>query len=84
MQRIVLALPIFKALSCSGHMNRLTSAVKLILFQLKALTLRASFGGSVLWSEISVKSYLALQALPVREGIFGRVCLLSLKSLTQH
>jgi len=74
----VLAILILKDLSCSEHVNRSTSVLKLMLSQLKALTLRASPCGPVLWSEIIVKSYLALLKLAVRKGIFGRVRLLHL------
>lgn len=80
----VLAILILKALSCSEHMNRSASVLKPMLSQLKALTLRASPCGTVLWSEIIVKSYLALQTPTVREGIFGRLRLPHLKSLIQH
>lgn len=80
----VLAILSLKALSCSEHMNRLTSVLKPMLSHLKALTLKALFSGPVIWSEITVKSYLALQALTVRESIFGRVHILHLKSLIQH
>lgn len=79
----VLAVFILKALSCSEHMNRSTSALEPVLFHLKALTLGAS-SCPVLWSETTVTSYLDLQEPNASEVIFGRVCLLHLRSLTQH